>query len=104
MPSRLAIQASRVHNAWLCLIWIVSFFRPRAKKSLRTVNASTAVCAFTALSVAFGMAGAKGATAPDHHPEVTTVCFQSLWNTLMTFGGRLRRPLHEAGRNAPPKG
>lgn len=74
MPARLAIQASRVHNAWLCLIWIVLFFRPRAKKAMRTVNATTAVSAFTALSVAFGVAGAKGAAAPDHHPGVTTAC------------------------------
>ena len=36
MPARLAIQASRVHNAWLCLIWIVLFFRPGAKKTMRT--------------------------------------------------------------------
>lgn len=74
MPARLAIQASRVHNAWLCLIWIVLFFRPRAKKAMRTVNATTAVSAFTALSVVFGMAGAKGAAAPDHHPVVTPAC------------------------------
>lgn len=74
MPARLAIQASRVHNAWLCLIWIVLFFRPRAKKAMRTVNATTAVSAFTALSVVFGMAGAKGAAAPDHRPVVTPAC------------------------------
>ena len=71
MPARLAVQASRVHNAWLCLIWIVLFFRPRAKKTMRAVNATAAVSAFTALSVAFGVAGAKGAAAPDHHPLVT---------------------------------
>ncbi len=71
MPARLAVQASRVHNAWLCLIWIVLFFRPRAKKAMRAVNATAAVSAFTALSVAFGVAGAKGAAAPDHHPLVT---------------------------------
>ena len=41
MPARLAIQASRVHNAWLCLIWIVLFFRPRAKKAMRSGNATT---------------------------------------------------------------
>lgn len=74
MPARLAIQASRVHNAWLCLIWIVLFFRPRAKKAMRTVNSTTAVSAFTALSVAFGVAGAKGAAAPDHRPVVTPAC------------------------------
>ena len=56
MPARLAIQASRVHNAWLCLIWIVLFFRPRAKKAMRSGNATTAVSTFTALSVAFGVA------------------------------------------------
>ena len=45
MPARLAIQASRVHNAWLCLIWIVLFFRPRAKKTMRRVNApAVAAC------------------------------------------------------------
>ena len=74
MPTRLAIQASRVHNAWLCLIWIVLFFRPRAKKAMRTVNATTVVSTFTALSVAFGVAGAKGAAAPDHRPVVTSAC------------------------------
>ena len=71
MPARLAIQASRVHNAWLCLIWIVLFFRPRAKKAMRSGNATTAVSTFTALSVAFGVAGAKGAAALDHRPLVT---------------------------------
>ena len=55
MPTRLAIQASRVHNAWLCLIWIVLFFRPQAKKALRNVNAST-------------MAASRH---PDHRPLVT---------------------------------
>ena len=56
MPARLAIQASRVHNAWLCLIWIVLFFRPRAKKALRTVNATTVAAS----------------RHPDHRPEVTS--------------------------------
>ena len=55
MPARLAIQASRVHNAWLCLIWIVLFFRPRAKKAMRSGNATT-------------MAASRH---PDHHPLVT---------------------------------
>ena len=41
MPTRLAIQASRVHNAWLCLIWTVLFFRPQAKKAMRSGNATT---------------------------------------------------------------
>ena len=41
MPTRLAIQASRVHNAWLCLIWIVLFFRAQAKKAMRSGNATT---------------------------------------------------------------
>ena len=56
MPARLAIQASRVHNAWLCLIWIVLFFRPRAKKTMRSRNATT-------------MAASRH---PDHRPEVTS--------------------------------
>ena len=55
MPARLAIQASRVHNAWLCLIWIVLFFRPRAKKAMRSGNATT-------------MAASRH---PDHRPLVT---------------------------------
>ena len=74
MPARLAIQASRVHNAWLCLTWIVLFFRPRAKKAMRSGNATTAVSTFTALSVAFGVAGAKGAAVLDHRPVVTSAC------------------------------
>ena len=56
MPARLAIQASRVHNAWLCLIWIVLFFRPRAKKAMRSGNAAT-------------MAASRH---PDHRPLVTS--------------------------------
>ena len=68
MPARLAIQASRVHNAWLCLIWIVLFFRPRAKKAMRSGNATT-------------MAASRH---PDHRPEVTPV-FRS------SCGLRLRR-------------
>lgn len=70
MPARLAIQARRVHNAWLCLIWIVLFFRPRAKKAMRAVNATTAVSAFTALSVVFGVAGAKSAAVPTTTPQL----------------------------------
>lgn len=133
MPARLAIQARRVHNAWLCLIWIVLFFRPRAKKAMRAVNATTAVSAFTALSVVFGVAGAKSAAVPDHHPAVTPACPKprgvsdllrvscscglrlaacpadclhpagSLCRIAKISGVRLRRPLHGAGRNAPPK-
>ena len=57
MPARLAIQASRVHNAWLCLIWIVLFFRPQAKKAMRSGNATT-------------MAASRH---PDHRPEGTPV-------------------------------
>ena len=56
MPARLAIQASRVHNAWLCLIWIVLFFRPQAKKNMRSGNATT-------------MAASRH---PDHRPLVTS--------------------------------
>lgn len=57
MPARLAIQASRVHNAWLCLIWIVLFFRPRTKKkAMRSGNATT-------------MAASRH---PDHRPLVTS--------------------------------
>ena len=42
-----------------------------ADYAMRNVNATTAVSAFTALSVACGVAGAKGAAAPDHRPLVT---------------------------------
>ena len=54
MPVRLAIQASRVHNAWLCLIWIVSFFRPRAKKAMRVDTPPLQ----------------RQAAAPDHRPKI----------------------------------
>ena len=50
------------------LRWIVLFSRPRAKKTMRTVNATTVVSTFTALSVAFGVAGAKGTAAPTTAP------------------------------------
>ena len=62
MPTRLAIQASRVHNAWLCLIWIVLFFRPQAKKAMRSGNATT-------------MAASRH---PDHRPLVTPAFSGSL--------------------------
>ena len=59
MPARLAIQASRVHNAWLCLIWIVLFFRPRAKKAMRSGKARVPEFTYSAAAKALGMTNAN---------------------------------------------
>lgn len=59
------------------------FPAPGREKPCGRKNAPTAASAFTALSVAFGMAGAKGATAPDHHPVVTLDYHYPLRNSRM---------------------
>ena len=113
MPARLAIQASRVHNAWLCLIWIVLFFRPRAKKAMRSGNATTIAASpppdpppvvNSSTTPPCGFITSLGGflllrVAPGGGPGGLFTPF----GTLEIPGGRLRRPLHEAGRSAPPK-
>ena len=79
MPARLAIQASRVHNAWLYLIWIVLFFRPQAKKAMRTVNATATVSVFTALSVVSGRVGRKRRSRPRPPPLSYSGLSQATW-------------------------
>ena len=95
MPTRLAIQASRVHNAWLCLIWIVLFFRPQAKKNMRSGNATT-------------MAASRH---PDHHPEVTStnpnlcglpMVYQTSYELRVRLTVYLFRSIGDSRRSASP--
>ena len=79
MPARLAIQASRVHNAWLYLIWIVLFFRPQAKKAMRAVNATATVSVFTALSVVSDRVGRKRRSRPRPPPLSYSDLSQATW-------------------------